>query len=260
MEFENNVRITLDTVTLYFHTYETEVEDEHTIFHQICIETNSVGGYSMKDGVTHHQPHIWESYRRKYNYGSGISKCQTILTNDEMQNLMTGSKYKRRPIMKPSQYVEDDSASSDSDNPDYVPSDVESDGGSENSDTEITQIEESTVTNVTVASRGQSCINRIFNSLKTIDNKHNWNSHSIDSFPRNYLSSKAAISKLFLYEMDIINSEVKATFGKELFKKNDPKSIRTDKLSKQLKRIPQLFESPAVRKMGNCCNLTHYST
>ena len=42
--------------------------------------------------------------------------------------------------------------------------------------------------------------------------------------------------------MDIINSQVKSTFSKELFKKGDTKSVQIDKISRQLKKIPQLFE------------------
>ena len=239
-EFENNIKLKLDTVTMCFQKYEVQVEDEVHKFNQIFIECNPVAGYSMKDIVTHPNKNIWSSYRRRYTYGGEGTKKNQLLTNDEMQKLITGSKYRRRSTYRTYELTDDED--SDGEDPDYIPSDSDSDEGSENSDLDISEVEESTLTNVTVASTGQSCIKRILRSLQQYDNKHNWRSESVDSFLKKYLSNKLCVSKLFLYEMDTINAEVVQSFGKELFKKSDPKAVQTDKICKQLKKIPQLFE------------------
>ena len=239
-EFENNIKLKLHTVTMYFQKYEVEIADEVHKFNQIFIECNAVGGYSMKNIVTHPNSNIWSSYRRRYTYGGEGMKKNELLTNEEMQKLITGSKYRRRSSYKTYEVTDDED--SDAEDPDYIPSDLDSDEGSENSDLDISDVEESTLTNVTVASTGQSCIKRILCSLQQYDNKHNWRSESVDSFLKKYLSNKLCVSKLFLYEMDTINAEVVKTFGKELFKKSNPKAVRTDKICKQLKKIPQLFE------------------
>ena len=241
MQFEDNTKWELNSVTLSFHTYCITVDEEVIKFRQMCIETNPVGGYSMGNIVTHSNSKLWQMYKRKHDYSSGVSKKQETLTTTEMQNLITGSKYKRRNSRRPNvSYIED--SDSESDDPDYFPDISDSESGSENSDAELSAVEESQLMNITVASTGQSCIKRILLELKKLDNKHNWKSHSIDSFLKTYLSNKASIGKLFLYEMDIINSQVKSTFSKELFKKGDTKSVRIDKISRQLKKIPQLFE------------------
>ena len=73
-------------------------------------------------------------------------------------------------------------------------------------------VEESTLTNVSVVSTGQSCIKRILAGLKKLKNKHNWKQHNVNSFLENYLKSKNSIGKLFLYEMDVINEEVMSCF------------------------------------------------
>ena len=193
-----------------FQKYEVQVEDEVHKFNQIFIECNPVAGYSMKDIVTRPNKNIWSSYRRRYTYGSEGMKKNQLLTNDEMQKLITGSKYRRRSSYRTYQLTDDED--SDGEDPDYIPSDSDSDEGSENSDLDISEVEESTLTNVTVASTGQSCIKRILRSLQQYDNKHNWRSESVDSFLKKYLRNKLCVSKLFLYEMDTINAEVVQNF------------------------------------------------
>ena len=91
---------------------------------------------------------------------------------------------------------------------------------------------------------GQSCIKKILNALKTIDNKHKWNNENVDSFLQKYLHTnctKKSISKLFLYEMDIFNNKVHETFGCYLFNTKDNKSVRVKKIYSQLKQMPQLL-------------------
>ena len=66
-------------------------------------------------------------------------------------------------------------------------------------------------------------------------------SETIDSLLEKYFKSRSGLEKLFLYEMDVINSEVHNHFGKYLFKKPDNKRTRVKKLMEQLKQMPQLL-------------------
>ena len=106
-------------------------------------------------------------------------------------------------------------------------------------------VEESTLTNVSVVSSGQSCIKRILAGLK---NKHNWKQHNVNSFLENYLKSKNSIGKLFLYEMDVINEEVMSCFGKQLFQKKDVKSVWIEKIALQFKKIHNCLNILVLRK------------
>ena len=72
--------------------------------------------------------------------------------------------------------------------------------------------------------------------------KHKWKEETIDSFLRKYLSSKTNISKLFLYELDVINSQVQKNFNKTLFNKNDTERVKVSKLHGQLRQMPQLLQ------------------
>ena len=210
---------------------------------QIFIESIPVGGYSMKDFVTHFRPKIIEAYHKKHDYESGISKIPSVLSTAEMQNLISGTKYHRRYSNRYQHRLIDDSDTDDSDDSEYIPSQSEfSDSDSENTDIDNSMVTESTLTNVSVSSTGQSCIKRILNQLKRLDNKHNWRNENVNSLLQQYMKDKKSLTKLFMYEMDIINNEVKSTYGKELFKKADSKSVRIEKISKQLKKLPQLFD------------------
>ena len=75
---------------------------------------------------------------------------------------------------------------------------------------------------VSTTSVGESCIKKILNALKTIDNKHNEN---VDSFLQKYLRTKKSISKFFMYEMNIFNKKVHETFGCYMFNTKDNKSV-----------------------------------
>ena len=57
---------------------------------------------------------------------------------------------------------------------------------------------------LSTTSVGQSCVSAILTQLRVLQNKHNWKNESVDSFIRNYLSTKKKIAKLFKYEMDIM--------------------------------------------------------
>ena len=228
MNFEDNTKVQLEMVTLYFQTYEDTVENETSKFNEMIIKTNAVGGYSMKNFVTHHHKRLWEIYRKRSEKRSSKNKCNPVLTSTEIQTLITGSKYKRIAMQQcNATYIEE--SESESDDPDYMP-EIDDSDTSKNSDTDLNIVEESQLTNVTVTSTDQSCIKKILAELQKKDNKHNWRCHNVDSLLKNYLSSRRAVAKLFLYEMDIINLEVRASFGKKLFKKGDAKSVHIDKI------------------------------
>ena len=97
------------------------------------------------------------------------------------------------------------------------------------------------VSNLSSASTGSSCIKNILRRLQQLDNKHNWLHESVDTLLNKYFGGKTAISKLFMYEMDIVNEEVLLCFGKTLFKKSDSKQIRITKMYNQLRKMPQLL-------------------
>ena len=68
------------------------------------------------------------------------------------------------------------------------------------------------------------------------------------------MSSHRCLTKLFMYEMDIINNCIHKQFGIHLFKKKDNKSERVKKIYAQLKKMPQLlnFESISDEPEGLC--------
>ena len=199
------------------------------------------GGISMKDIVTYWRPKLKGKHVPNINLHTSEGKRSGLLNEDEMKELMVGTKLHRKLNNRQSTY--DNENDSDSDDSDYSPENEElEETESENSDQEMNTVDETTLTNVSVASSGQSCIKRILNGLKKLDNKHNWKEHNVNSFLDTFLKNRSCIAKLFLYEMDVINSEIISTFGKELFQKKDSKSIRIDKICKQLKKLPQLFD------------------
>ena len=94
---------------------------------------------------------------------------------------------------------------------------------------------------VSIGSTVSSFIKNILRELKSLNNKHNWKNETIDGLIVKYFKSKNAISKLFMYEMDIINCKVNEHFGIYLFQKKDSKTVRVNKMYAQLKRMPQLL-------------------
>ena len=231
--FDESILLQLDSVKV-----ELKEKNYKRYF---TMETNEIGGISMKDLVTYWRPKLKVKSTPNIPLNACEAKRSGVLTEHEMKQLMVGTKLHRRLYRRQSTYDnEDDSESEDSD---YSPGNEElDDSESENSDEEMNIADESTLTNVSVASSGQSCIKRILNGLKKLDNKHNWKEHNVNSFLENFLKNRSCIGKLFLYEMDVINSEIVSTFGKELFQKKDSKSNRIEKICKQLKKLPQLFE------------------
>ena len=219
---------------------------------RFTIMTNEIGGFSMKDFVTY--------WRQKFNTGTSkqlVSNVNddnrtNVLTAADMKQLIVGTKFHRR--LPSTRYIPDTDSESDSDDSDYNPNYGDEDSESEDTDIDMNSVEESTLTNVSVVSSGQSCIKKILAGLKKLRNKHNWKQHNVNSFLENYLKSKNSIGKLFLYEMDVINEEVMSCFGKQLFQKKDVKSVWIEKIAMQLRKIPQIFEYSSTEEERNEIN------
>ena len=234
----------LDSVTVQYSK-----ENNLNIF---SIKSNDIGGFSLKDFVTYWRPKLNRSRCKQLDNNADDEKRRELLTPSEMKELIVGTKFHRR--LPSTRYIPDADSESDSDDSDYNPNYAEEDSESEDTDIDMNLVEESTLTNVSVVSTGQSCIKRILAGLKKLNNKHNWKQQNVNSFLENYLKSKNSIGKLFLYEMDMINEEVMSCFGKELFNKKDVKGVCIEKIAKQLKKIPQLFEYSSTEEEGNEIN------
>ena len=72
MEFPINGILQLNSVILSFST--TVNEDDVTTTGSIGIEMIPVGGYSMRDIVTHYRQKLWDKYNMDTAYESGVSK------------------------------------------------------------------------------------------------------------------------------------------------------------------------------------------
>ena len=242
--FVEETVLQLDSVTL------TIMKEDNC--NRFTIKTNAIGGFSMKDFVTY--------WRHKLNRGTSEQIVTNVndqdrtdfLTAAEMKQLIVGTKFHTR--LPSRRYIADPNSESESDDSDYNPNYADEDSESEDTDIDINVVEESTLTNVSVVSTGQSCIKKILTGLKKLKNKHNWKQHNVNSFLENYLKSKNGKGKLFLYEMDVINEEVMSCFGKQLFQKKYMKSVRTDKIALQFKKIPQLFEYSSSEEERNEMN------
>ena len=207
---------------------------------KIFIETIPINNFSMKHIITYHDQAVWNKYLRSTKQESKKKKVEK-LSAKEISEMIQGTKLHRRIIS--SQNVDENTEISDdehSEDPDYVPSD-ESVISEYDSDNQGEETIAHNVSNVSCCSTGQSCIKSILKELQKIKNKHRWHLESADTFISKYLSSKKNIDKLFKYEMDIMNNEIKIIFGKELFKKNDSKSSRVNKIQQQLKAMPELL-------------------
>ena len=242
-QFHNNVVMKLNTVTLEFKCVLNPEKDN--FIHKIFIKTNAKGNFSMEDFVTNHCRSIWNRYLGSKT-GTKLNEnyLEKNLNHEELCDLIKGTKLHCR--ISSQNIIETISINSDSDennDPDYNSneemsefSDIESDA-----DVEINNILIHNISNVSTSSTGCSCIRNILDELKKIQNKHNWLSETIDTLLDKYFKSKSGLDKLFLYKMDVINSEVYKYFRKYLFKKTDNKRTRVKKLFEQLKQLPQLL-------------------
>ena len=200
----------------------------------------------MKDIETNHRESVWNKYlRQRNNTAADIQNVDNKLSRTDICNLIKGSKVHRRIVhqnIDSNSSLEGSSDEEDVD-PSYVPINSESDFT--DSDNESDVEEEFIEHNMSVASTssaGSSCIKQILKGLQKFKNKHNWKNENIDSLLKKYMSSKASLNKLFLYEMDLINDQVHDSLGKYLFDKKDKKNVRVKKIYSQLKQMPQLLQ------------------
>ena len=222
------------------------VDNDHFI-HEILIATNEVNNYSMKDIVTNPRISLWNKYLCNVspNIHNANVNVDTKLSQQELTELIRGTKLHQRLFHHAeSQDMSEFIDSDESDDPDYVPPNEElSENSDSKPDVQFNDEEMSghNLSTVSVSSNSQSCIKKILHSLQQIDNKHNWQNKTVDSLLKEYFNSRIGISKLFMYEMDIINQEVKNFFRKQLFRRNDSKQVQVRKLFQILKSIPQLL-------------------
>ena len=219
---------------------------------RFTIMTNEIVGFSLKDFVTYWRKKFNRDKSKQVVINVNDDNRTNVLTVAEMKQLIVGTKFHRR--IPSTRYIPDADSESDSEDSDYNPNYGDDDSESEDTDIDMNLVEESTLTNVSVVSSGQSCMKKILAGLKKLQNKHNWKQHNVNSFLDNYLKSKKSIGKLFLYEMDVINEEVMSSFGKQLFQKKDVKSVWIEKIAMQLRKIPQLFEYSSTEEERNEIN------
>ena len=238
--------LTLTSISLLKKMYKSRDQIKNKIF----IWTNKVGGISMQDIITCHREYIWKRYLKCYEE---MKKKENIsghvLSQKELCELIKGSKLHRR-ITQRHVTVEYDSHNSDDEDedeedPDFNPIEEESEF-TEYDDDNTSEYEgegegQLNLSTVSIGSTGSSCIKNILTELKKLNNKHNWKNETIDGLIVKYFKSKNAMSKLFMYEMDIINGKVNEHFGIYLFQKKDSKTVRVNKMYAQLKRMPQLL-------------------
>ena len=181
-------------------------------------------------------------YLDKYKKMNKNNKASTAeLSEKDLCKIIRGSKLHHQ-LTHRQEVVHSESENSDSDtDPDYRPSNCESENSDSNEASSSSDNEESlhNISTVSASSTGTSCIKDILSELKKIRNKHKWSDENIDSLLQKYMSSRQALSKLFMYEMDIMNNLIHVQFGIHLFKKKDNKETRIRKIYAQLKNMPQ---------------------
>ena len=208
--FRHNVVTKLNTVTLECKRVLNLQKDN--FIRKIFIQSNTKGNYLMEDFVTNHCKNIWNRYLG-YKTTNKLTEIpiENKLSQEELRDLIKGTKLHRR--LSSQTITEISSINSDSDendDPDYIPNEEISEFSDydEDSESEIDNISTHNTSNISTSSSGCSCIRSILDELKKIINKHNWISETIDSLLEKYFKSKSGLEKLFLYEMDLINSEV----------------------------------------------------
>ena len=225
MRFRNGHKKKLDSVIIEMK----KVIKDKKILKRIYIETIDVNNIRMSDIRTNQQRYLWDRYQKKCTSIS-TRHLSEGLTQGEIEKLIQGSKLHQHIIsqdggVKDSE-ISEKAYESDSPDPDYEPTEESEISDIEYKEDDDDESVEPNVSTFSTTSIGQSCVSAILTQLRALQNKHNWKNESVDSFIKNYLSTKKKISKLFKYEMDIINEEVMRTFNKVLFKCQDSKQIR----------------------------------
>ena len=209
-----------------------KVIKEKKILKRIYIETIDVNNIRMSDIRTNQWRYIWDRYQKKCTSIS-TKHLSEGLTQGEIEKIIKGSKLYWCIILQDGGVKDSEiceiAYESDSSDPDYEPTEESEISDIKYEEDDDDESVEPNVSTLSTTSVGQSCVSAILTQLRVLQNKHNWRNESVDSFTRNYLSTKKKIAKLFKYEMDIINEEVMRTFNKVLFKCQDSKKIRVKK-------------------------------
>ena len=247
--FVNNKTLELDSVTLKMK----RTVDGNTMKRSMFITTNEIQCYKLSDIVTHHRSQIWNRYlkqisKRKPKDGTTFEPSSQ-LTTEEIAKLIKGTRMHRRISTR----IEHDTRSQNSDSeeddelldPTYNPDPNLHEVSSSSDDVSSDALDMQSIANIStssIVSMTSSCIELILEELQKLNNRHRWNSESTDSLIQKYLTSNEGLNKLFLYEMDIINTKVEEQFQKRLFEKKDNKKTRVKKISEQLNRLPEIFQ------------------
>ena len=151
----------MDSITLEMK--RKVVEDD--VIRQIFIETNAVGAFSMKDIKTNHRHYLWNRYLRNISTSKERKKInENILSQQDICNLIKGSKMHRRIVHQNTDAACSNEDSSDDENfdPNYEPSETESEFT--DCETDYSDEEEFIEHNLSIASTsstGSSCIKKI---------------------------------------------------------------------------------------------------
>ena len=234
--FRNGNTIELESVAIEIKRYL----EGNTFIRKTTIETIPVGNFQMKDMVTRHHKVIWHKYLSRHKMR--VADVDTVLSNEELKTLFTGSKIHRRIVSRKHINVESENSDSESEDPDYVPTNEAESTDDSDSDSENLEENIHNLSSVSTGSAGDSCMKKIMLQLRKYNNKHKWQNESVETLIQKYLSSRKNIEKLFMYELDCICKVVKEDFGKLLFKPGDKKTTRVNKIHQQLKQMPQLLQ------------------
>ena len=234
MPFQPNWHQDLESVSI-----EMSQQRNHRIFK---LNQIPIGHVTFDKFQTKYRENLWPKLMQSHVPRTSNMEPISGLTRAELCELVRGTRYHRQMIHRQTSYVEEELLSSDSDDPDYLP-DI-----NHSSEEEINESELNTITalpstsNISVTSTGDSCLRSVLLKLQTLNNKHRWSEENVNSFLTKYFSSKANMTKLFLYEMDIINAEIQTCFGKSIFNKKDKKRIRVNKFYEELRKLPQFIQ------------------
>ena len=150
-----------------------------------------------------HRSQIWNRYIAKYPRIIPSLEIRKIgMSAKDVSDLIKGTKlHSRLSQQQHNVHEEEISSDDDSDDPDFNPVDIDSEfiESQDEDDTNVSDDESMIDPNIGIVSTtsvGQSCIKKILNALKTIENKHKWSNENVNSFLQKYLCTKKSISNI----------------------------------------------------------------
>ena len=213
---------------------------------KISISSNSVGDIKFDQFQTKYRRNLWDKLIHPQSTRNIVPNANIQLTETELTDIIRGTRLHRRLQFHSDNYISSESED-DSPDEDYNPSSDSEDSDDSDNNATLNISNLTNLSNTSTTFDGDTCLHRILSKLQRLKkNKHKWDELTTNGFLTNFLSSSAAISKLFLYEMDVINEEIHRSYGKYLFNPKDKKAVRVDKIANQLRRIPNLFRELEV--------------